>query len=56
MAVRAGSGLRLVRQPEGGDLALPSQVALELLAATFPAARRKLEALGFGLVQQGGDA
>jgi hypothetical protein len=56
VAVRVGDGLRLVRQPEGGALALPSQVALELLAATFPAARRKLEALGFGLVQQGGDA
>ena len=54
VAVRAGTGLRLVRQPEGGDLALPSPSALALLAATFPAARQKLEALGFGLVQQGG--
>jgi hypothetical protein len=56
VAVRAGSGLRLVRQPEGGALALPSQAALDLLAATFPAARQKLAALGFGLVQQGGQA
>jgi hypothetical protein len=56
VAVRAGDGLRLVRQPEGGELALPSQAALELLAGTFPAARQKLEALGFGLVQQGGQA
>ena len=55
VAVRAGSGLRLVRQPEGGDLALPSQAALELLAGTFPAVRRKLAALGFGLVQQGSE-
>ncbi len=54
VAVRAGDDLRLVRQPEGGDLALPSQAALDLLVATFPAARRKLEAFGFGLVQQGG--
>ena len=46
-----------VREPtEGGELALPSQAALELLAGTFPAARQKLEALGFGLVQQGGQA
>ena len=56
VAVRAGSGLRLVRWPEGGDLALPSPAALALLAATFPAARQKLAALGFGLVQQGGQA
>ena len=54
VAVRAGSGLRLVRQPEGGALALPSQAALDLLAGTFPAARQKLAALGFGLKQQGG--
>ena len=56
VAVCAGDGLRLVRQPEGGELTLPSQAALDLLVATFPAARRKLEALGFGLVQQGGPA
>jgi hypothetical protein len=56
VAVRAGDGLRLVRQPEGGDLTLPSPTALALLAATFPAARQKLAALGFGLVQQGGQA
>jgi hypothetical protein len=54
VAVCAGDGLRLVRQPEGGELTLPSPAALDLLVATFPAARRKLEALGFGLVQQGG--
>jgi hypothetical protein len=56
VAVRAGDGLRRVRPPERGDLALPFQAALAPLAATFPAARRKLEALGFGLVQQGGQA
>jgi hypothetical protein len=56
VAVRIEDCVRLVRQPEGGELALPSQAALDLLVATFPAARRKLEALGFGLVQQGGDA
>jgi hypothetical protein len=56
VAVRAGSGLRLVRQPEGGELVLPSPAALELLAATFPSARQKLAALGFGLVQQGDQA
>jgi hypothetical protein len=56
VAVRAGSGLRLVRRPEGGALALSSPAALALLAATFPAARRKLEALGFGLVQQDSQA
>jgi hypothetical protein len=56
VAVRAGNGLRLVRQPEGGELVLPSPAALELLAATFPSARQKLAALGFGLVQQGGQA
>ena len=56
VAMRAGGGLRLVRQPEGGALALPSPAALELLAATFPAARQKLAALGFGLVQQDGQA
>jgi hypothetical protein len=56
VAVRAGDGLRLVRQPKGGDLALPSPAALALLAVAFPAARRKLAALGFGLVQQSGQA
>jgi hypothetical protein len=56
VAVRAENGLRLVRQPEGGDLALPSQAALALLAVRFPPARQKLAALGFGLVQQGGQA
>jgi hypothetical protein len=53
VAVRAGDGLRLVRRPEGGALVLPSHAALALLAGTFPAARQKLAALGFGLVQQG---
>jgi hypothetical protein len=56
VAVRAENGLRRVRQPEGGDLALPSQAALALLAVRFPPARQKLAALGFGLVQQGGQA
>jgi hypothetical protein len=54
--MRAGGGLRLVRRPEGGELALPSQAALALLAARFPPARQKLAALGFGLVQQDGQA
>jgi hypothetical protein len=52
-AVRSGSGVRLVRRPEGGELVLPSRAALGLLAEVFAAALRKLEALGFGLVQQG---
>jgi hypothetical protein len=56
VAVRAGDGLKLVRRPEGGELDLPSQAALDRLAGTFPAARQKLAALGFGLVQQGSDA
>jgi hypothetical protein len=56
LAVRAGSSLRLVRHPKGGELALPSQVALELLAGAFLVARQKLVALGFDLVQQGGQA
>ena len=56
LAVRSGSGLTLVRRPEGGELVLPSRAALGLLAGLFPAARRKLEALGFGLVQQGDQA
>jgi hypothetical protein len=56
VAVRAGDEVRLVRRPEGGALDLPSRAALALLAGTFPAARQKLEALGFGLVQQGGQA
>jgi hypothetical protein len=56
LAVRAGGGLRLVRQPEGGELDLPDRAALDLLAGAFLAARQKLEALGFGLVQQGGPA
>jgi hypothetical protein len=38
LAVRAGDGLRLVRQPEGGNLTLPFPATLALLAATFPAA------------------
>jgi hypothetical protein len=54
VAVCAGDGLRLVRRPEGGELDLPDRAALELLAGTFPAARQKLEALGYGLVQQDG--
>jgi hypothetical protein len=52
-AVRSGSGLTLVRRPEGGELVLPSRAALDLIAGAFPAALQKLEALGFGLVQQG---
>jgi hypothetical protein len=53
VAERSGEGLMLVRRPEGGELVLPSRAALDLLAGTFPAALRRLEALGFGLVQQG---
>jgi hypothetical protein len=47
VAERSGSGVRLV---------LPSRAALGLLAEVFAAATRKLEALGFGLVQQGDQA
>jgi hypothetical protein len=54
LAIRAGDGLKLARQPEGGNPTLPSQAALDLLVGVFPAARQKLEALGFGLAQQGG--
>src|SRR3954468_1462008 len=53
VAVRSGSGLMLVRRPEGGELVLPSRAALDLITGAFPAALQKLEALGFGLVQQG---
>lgn len=53
VAVRAGSGVALVRRPEGGELVLPSRAALARLAGLFPTALEKLEALGFGLVQQG---
>ena len=56
VAVRSGSGMVLVRRPEGGDLALPSRAALDLLTGLFPAARQKLGALGFGLIGHGGDA
>ena len=56
VAVRSGSGLMLVRRPEGGELVLPSRAALDLIAGTFPAGLQKLEALGFGLVQQGDQA
>ena len=38
LAVCADDGLRLVRQPEGGNLTLPFPATLALLAATFPAA------------------
>jgi hypothetical protein len=56
VAVRCGGGMRLVRRPEGDVLALPSRAALSRLAGLFPAARQKLEALGFGLVQHGDQA
>jgi hypothetical protein len=46
----------LVRRPDGGNLVLPSRAALALLTGIFPAARQKLEAFGFGLVQQGDQA
>ena len=52
-AVRSATGMRLIRRPEGSELALPSQGALDLLVETSPVALQKLEALGFGLVQQG---
>jgi hypothetical protein len=55
-AVRSGDGVLLVRRPEGGNLVLPTRAALGLLAGIFPAALQKLEALGFGLVQQGDQA
>ena len=52
-AVRSGNGMLLARRPEGGNLVLPSRAALALLTGIFPAARQELEALGFGLIQQG---
>ena len=55
-AVRSGNGVLLVRRPEGGNLVLPTRAALGLLTGIFPAALQKLEALGFGLVQQGDQA
>src|SRR4051812_34220249 len=54
--VRSTSGVQLVRHPEGGSLILPSRAALGLLNGVFPAALQKLEALGYGLVQQGDQA
>src|SRR3954452_23956862 len=54
--VRSGNGVQLVRHPEGGSLILPSRVALGLLTGAFPAVLQKLEALGYGLVQQGNQA
>src|SRR4051794_3489462 len=50
--VRSGNGVQLVRHPEGGSLVLPTRAALGLLTEIFPAALQKLEALGYGLVQQ----
>jgi hypothetical protein len=55
-AVRSGNGMLLVRRPEGGNLVLPTRAALGLLTGAFPAVLQKLEALGFGLVQQGDQA
>src|SRR4051812_27568415 len=54
--VRSENGVQLVRHPEGGSLILPSRVALGLLTGAFPAVLQKLEALGYGLVQQGNQA
>lgn len=51
-AMRAKDGIMLVRRPDGGSLTLPSQNALDLLCRMLPDARQKLEALGFGMVQQ----
>jgi len=50
-AVRSGTGMMLVRHPEGGDLVLPSPAALGLLIGLFPIALRQLGTLGFGLIQ-----
>src|SRR4051812_20414732 len=54
--VRSENGVQLVRHPEGGSLILPTRVALGLLTGAFPAVLQKLEALGYGLVQQGDQA
>lgn len=53
VAVRSGDGLTLLRRPEGGDLALPSRATLDLLVEAFLGALRKLNAFGFGQIQQG---
>lgn len=54
-ALRVGDDVMLVRRPERDDLALLPRAALRVLVAeTLPEAIRKLEALGFGLIQQGG--
>ena len=55
-AVRFEDGVLLTRRPEGGNLVLPSRAALGRLTEIFPAARQKLETLGFGLMQQGAQA
>ncbi len=52
-AIRTSTGLKLIRRPDGGELVLQSQPALDQLIGVFPEAIRKLEMLGFGLVQQG---
>src|SRR3954454_10594320 len=54
--VRSASGMQLVRHPEGGSLILPTRAALGLLTGAFPAVLQRLEALGYGLVQQGDQA
>lgn len=46
VAVPSGLGLRLARQPDGGELVLGSRSALGLLVGVFPAARLKLAELG----------
>ena len=51
-AMRSKDGITLVRRPDGGKLTLPSRAAFDLLCGMLPAARQKLETLGFGMVQQ----
>jgi hypothetical protein len=50
--MRSEDGIVLIRRPDGGDLALPSRAAFDLLGGMLPVARQKLETFGFGMIQQ----
>jgi len=54
-ALRSGHDVTLIRYPERDSLVLLSRAALgKLVAEMLPEAVRKLETLGFGLIQQDG--
>jgi hypothetical protein len=56
-ALRSGQEVKLIRYPERDNLILLSRAALDvLIAEMLTQAVRKLEVLGFGLVQQEGQA